>query len=759
MEVDISKELETIKTEKYGETVVSGITDALDILVDKKFKTVDLSEEKTIMKSSPYGNEIKQSILDSLYKLSKVESVEPIETEYFTTEQPFSILNNLKRCEIPEGTKIIDENAFKDADSLQVVEIPEGVETIGAYAFSGCESLEEIVFPKSLMYGTRSGTVNTKMYHILDGCTSLGSIVIQNPGDLTVELPKVTRKSGRTYDVSTGTYTQNYVTYHTPTNNRLCCWQYMCTDNVYSISGGYTLTSLESVTLPENTDMIYEGMFDGCTNLVDITIPSSVKVVGAYAFRNCKKITSDIQLRNVEYLGSKSLSGTGIEMFDTGLYPPSTYIAGDVISFSGNTYATNPTETECNTSLKTAIIDSGRTCNGDGSYDETRTTYEFDNCVSLERVEYYISLGSDIKENYTLTMGLSIGSSGNASIGTPSFANCYNLEYVKFSDSETPDAGVITIPYIDHLSSIVSGTFRNCKKLTRFSNLYKNMSSYPPLVSIGSYAFYGSGFTEFYIPPPCKSIGTFAFANCKDLAKVDIDPESCLWEITKATASADVFSGCSSLTSFEIPFKWTLIPNNAFKDCVSLTSVSFEHSVANAICTSAFENTGLTSITLPAAIKTLQSGAFMNCSELASASITGVTSISDSVFENCTSLVSVTLPSTLSSFNTELFRNTGFATFTIQASVTSLGTRCLAECQNLETVTMLGVKTIANYAFLNCPSLTEVNISSSITTINQYAFNGCDGITFNIDRKANAISGYATGWGATNFTINWTGTT
>lgn len=755
MEVDISKELETIKTEKYGETVVSGITDALDILVDKKFKTVDLSEEETVMKSSPYGNKIKQSILDSLYKLSKVESVEPVETEYFTTEQPFSIFNNLKRCEIPEGTKIIDENAFKDADSLEVVEIPEGVETIGAFAFSGCESLEEIVFPESLMHGIRSGTVNTKMYHILAECTSLSSMVIQNPGDLSIELPKVTRKSGRTYDPVTDTYTQNYITFHMPTNDRQCCWQYMCTDYVYQISGGYTLTSLESVTLPDNMDMIYEGMFDGCINLVDITIPSTVKVIGDFAFRNCKNITSDRQFRNVEYLGSKALAGTGVETFDTGLYPASTFIWNDVICFANSSYSEDPIEEECNASLKIAIIDSGRTCNGDGSYDETRHTYNFDNCTSLEQVEYYISLGSDIKDNYVVKMG----ASDNNSICTPSFANCYNLEYVKFSDGETPTAGVITIPYVDRLTSIASGVFRNCKKLTKFSNLYKDATDIPPLVSIGSYAFYGSGFTEFYIPPACKTVGIFAFANCEDLAKVDIDPESCLWEISKATVSADVFSGCSSLTSFEIPFKWTLIPNNAFKDCVSLTSVSFAHSVANAICTSAFENTGLTSITLPAAIKTLQSGAFMNCTRLTSASITGVTSISDSVFENCTALASVSLPPALTSFNTELFRNTGFATFTIPASVTSLGTRCLAECQHLETVTMLGVKTISNYAFLNCPVLSEVNISSSITTINQHAFDGCDGITFNVDRKTNAVSGYATGWGATNFTINWTGTT
>lgn len=789
MEVDISKELETIRTEKYGETVISGITDALDTLVDEKFKTVDLSEEKTIMKSSPYGNKIKKSILDSLYKLSKVESVEPVETEYFTTEQPFSILNNLKRCEIPEGTKIIDENAFKDADSLEVVDIPEGVETlgpqafygcetlndvvlpeslvsIGHYAFHGCTSLEEIVFPENLMYIADPSW--TSIGCVLSNCTSLKKIVIKNPGDLSIELHESKVKAGRIYDATTGKYVQQYIEYHDVYStsganvgytNRHSYLPFLCGYLTY-YQIGYN-TALEEVVLPDNLDIIYPGMFIGCTNLNSINIPDSVLVVGPQAFSGCRAITSDRPFRNAEYLGAAALACTGIESFDTGDYPNSTYIDGAVLSYQGTATDDAPEDWNTNTSLKHVSVDGGRTLNGD-PYDETRKSWVFLNCVALESVDYPIYPSENISENYKMGFG---GKGTYDAIGTPNFNNCYNLEYVNLhGDGFSPTAGEIDIPYIDHLSAIYSYVLKNCKKIKKISNLYKDMTHLPPLTSIGSHAFYGTGLTEFYIPPACTTVGNAAFYNCKDLAKVDLDPDQCLWKPTtssKETDSTYVFYGCSSLTSFDIPFKWTVVPNYAFANCTSLSSISFGTASVTSIGTHAFDNTGFTTISLPFTVKTFSESVFANCSKLTSADVSNVTTLSYRTFENCTALTSVTLPSTVTSLGYYFFANTGFTSFTVQSSITTVGQDCFNGCQHLETVTTLGTRTISARAFANCPALTEVNISSSITNsgINQNAFTGCDGVTFNIDRKTNAVSGYATGWGATNFTINWTGTT
>lgn len=787
MEVDISKELETIKTEKYGETVVGGITDALDILVDEKFKTVDLSEETTIMKTSPYGNKIKQSILDSLYKLSKVESVEPVETEYFTTEQPFSIYNNLKRCEIPEGTELIDENAFKDADSLQVVEIPEGVETIGerafygcaslnnvtlpeglvalgSYAFHGCSSLEEIVFPETLMYDTNP-TIITNGYSVLGECPSLKKIVIKNPGDLTVELKTNRVKSGRFYDTTTGKYVQQYIEYPYGFNGS----RHTCLENLCGwYSGTYVHdTAVETVELPDNMDVIYAGMFAYCENLVNIRIPSSVRVVDGYAFYGCRSITSDVQFRNVEYLGTGSLACTGIEDFDTGLYPYSTHISGALFhSLQDDGSFSDPLEKDINSSLKQVNVDSWRIPNGD-PYDESRTSWGFYGCVALERVDFPIVVHENAPETYTISFDSDILSMGSSSgkLYAPNFSNCRNLEYVNLHGSGfSPTAGVIDIPYIDHFSGFGWCAFKQCKKITKFSNLYKGMSHLPPLVSIGIYAFYGSGLTEFYIPPACKTVENYAFGNCKNLTKIDIDPDQCLWNPTASSNKSDsigVFYGCSSLTSFDIPFKWVRVPNYAFANCTSLSSILFGTASVTSIGTHAFDNTGFTTISLPSTVKTFSESVFANCSKLTSADVSNVTTLSNRTFENCTALTSVTLPSTVTSLGGYFFANTGFTSFTVQSSITTVGQDCFNGCQYLETVTTLGTKTISARAFANCPALTEVNISSSITNsgINQNAFTGCDGVTFNIDRKTNAVSGYATGWGATNFTINWTGTT
>ncbi len=66
-----------------------------------------------------------------------------------------------------------------------------------------------------------------------------------------------------------------------------------------------------------------------------------------------------------------------------------------------------------------------------------------------------------------------------------------------------------------------------------------------------------------------------------------------------------------------------------------------------------------------------------------------------------------------------------------------------------------GIETITDRAF-HQSNAKVYNIPSSITTITSLSFKEDSNITINIDRKENAISGSPCG--ATNATINWTGT-
>ena len=63
-------------------------------------------------------------------------------------------------------------------------------------------------------------------------------------------------------------------------------------------------------------------------------------------------------------------------------------------------------------------------------------------------------------------------------------------------------------------------------------------------------------------------------------------------------------------------------------------------------------------------------------------------------------------------------------------SVTTIGNFAFNNCSGLTSVTIGGsVTTIGNYAFERCSGLTSVTIGGSVTTIGNYAFDNCSGLT------------------------------
>lgn len=72
------------------------------------------------------------------------------------------------------------------------------------------------------------------------------------------------------------------------------------------------------------------------------------------------------------------------------------------------------------------------------------------------------------------------------------------------------------------------------------------------------------------------------------------------------------FSGCSSLTSINIPSGLTSIESGTFQNCISLTTIDLPNSITS-IGGSAFEDCGLTSITIPKSVTTIGSRAFEYC--------------------------------------------------------------------------------------------------------------------------------------------------
>ena len=136
---------------------------------------------------------------------------------------------------------------------------------------------------------------------------------------------------------------------------------------------------------------------------------------------------------------------------------------------------------------------------------------------------------------------------------------------------------------------------------------------------------------------------------------------------------------------------------------------------------------GLTSVNIPNSVTSIGEYAFSGCRGLTSVTIgNSVTSIGQYAFYNCSSLTSVTIPNSVTSIGRSAFSRCSMTSIDIPKSVTSIGKEAFSFCSSLASVTIPNsVTSIGEYAFYACRSLTSLVIPKSIMSIGICAFVGC----------------------------------
>ena len=229
------------------------------------------------------------------------------------------------------------------------------------------------------------------------------------------------------------------------------------------------------------------------------------------------------------------------------------------------------------------------------------------------------------------------------------------------------------------------------------------------------------------------TIGDNAFRNCIGLTSITI-PNS----VTRIVGSA--FDGCSGLTSVTIPSSVTSISNYAFNNCSGLTSMRVDAGNAvydsrdncNAIIKTATNTliSGCQNTTIPNSVTSIGDRAFWFCSGLTSITIpNSVTSIGNYAFFCCTGLTSITIPNSVTSIGENAFRGRGLTSIEIPNSVTSIGSYAFKECSSLTSVTFPNSVTSIGESAFSSSGLTSVTIPNSVTSIGDFAFSGCTGLT------------------------------
>jgi hypothetical protein len=167
--------------------------------------------------------------------------------------------SNLARVTIPESVTSIGYCAFYDCINLISITIPEGVTFIDSMAFYGCSNLAYI--------------------HLPAGAVSIGYEAFGNTAWLNDQ------PEGLVY------LDKNLYTYKgkMPANTVI---DNMREDTVaIAVGTFYLFENLVGITIPDSVSLIGNMAFAGCTNLTSVTLPSSLTFIGNGAFYDCDKLT------------------------------------------------------------------------------------------------------------------------------------------------------------------------------------------------------------------------------------------------------------------------------------------------------------------------------------------------------------------------------------------------------------------------------------------------------------------------------------
>ena len=204
-----------------------------------------------------------------------------------------------------------------------------------------------------------------------------------------------------------------------------------------------------------------------------------------------------------------------------------------------------------------------------------------------------------------------------------------------------------------------------------------------------------------------------------------------------------VFWG-TPLTSVEWPAAVTEIPARTFWTCGQLTTIKGIPGQPGAwdnitkIGENAFNQcTALTTIKLPAELKTIDAQAFRTCINLATVDYgTKVETIGDGAFWYTGALKKFFFKGSVKTLGADAFRESGLTCVHLKGDMT-IGKEAFMDCKSLKYVEFPATSSatqpltyVAESMFAGCTSLPFITLPSTVTEIKANAFNGCSNLNY-----------------------------
>ena len=462
------------------------------------------------------------------------------------------------------GYDIIGVNCFYDCDEIDTIKLSDSTRYMGYHAFYDCDGITQVTIPVDFDY-----TSGTRPFEECSNVTK-----IRYTKGETGEMPDTKVVSGGPnfqddrleYSVRNSLNEAEYEEGITKIGANTYYWSYYV--------GKYSAAKLKKVTLPESLKSIGAEAFRGCTSLSDIVLPKGVGSLGSGCFRDCV--------------------GLGVSMSDLGFPASLTNVSS--YCFSGCKGLKG--EVEIPKEIKSMGFYAFYDCDGitqvtiPVDFDYTSGTRPFEECSNVTKIRYTKGETGEMPDTKVVS-------------GGPNFQDD-RLEYsVRNSLNEAEyEEGITKIGANTYYWSYYVGKYSAAK--------LKKVTLPESLKSIGAEAFRGcTSLSDIVLPKGVGSLGQYTFYNDTGITHISIPISACY--------SSGTFSGCSGIKHIDytegtgedfIPsfgYKSTLpyyakdnletviykkgiknVQENALKDCKAVKNIALAASVET-IPESAFE--------------------------------------------------------------------------------------------------------------------------------------------------------------------------
>lgn len=474
----------------------------------------------------------------AFYGCSSASKIELPSTVTSIGNSAFYACSSLTQFTVPSSVTSIGEYTFFNCQALKEITIPNGLKTIGNFAFYQCTLLKEISLPKAVTFiGERA----------FDRCFALNDVWY----DGTLE------DKGK---IDIGAY-----------NSALdqANWHYVYKDDVFTFTvsnGEAIITACKTdasgeITVPHTIAdctvvAINDKVFNGCSAITQINIPSSVEYIGNNVFDGCSALERiEVDKNNKNYCSSSGVlySKDEKEIICT---PENQMLILKVnyLYFTGETaFDTSESKLKAGDSYNAVVPQ----IEWHSVSRETVSGSMPDVDLTIDVIYYENAKINNGKCNDNITWTL-------YEDGSLIFRGTGDMpDYTSGSAPWSKNAHSINTVYIDpRIKSIGAYALENAINLTYIDYGYS-------ISSIGKYAFSGcSSLKSFKLPETVTKIEEGAFYSCTGLKTVMISEE-----ITSIGANA--FNGCSELIQVTIGANVTIVGDSAFDNCQKLTQIYF----------------------------------------------------------------------------------------------------------------------------------------------------------------------------------------